>query len=209
MAGKNYTSTRMITKNKKSSYGRIDIRAKMPKEKRRVAGTWMLGNNIDAVGWPSCGEMDIMELLGQEPNKTYITLSLGATVASHASKGTSYTLSSEVSDQQYHVFSLVGSRTMVRVLVDDVEFVRVTTTDVLGKPPPSTLISFHFQYCRGWQLAMDPDNTTTTFPKRMVGGLYPGLPIKCCELQRPFLPAQLRCPFCLALQWPAGQPPIG
>lgn len=167
--GKNYTSTRMITKNKKVfKYGRIDIRAKLPKGKGVWPALWMLGNNIDAVGWPSCGEMDIMELLGQEPNKTYGTLHWGATVASHASKGTSYTLSSGSFDQQYHVFSLVWKQDDVRVLVDDIEFVRVTTTDVLGSPYPFNAdFFFIFNIAVGGNWPGSPDNTTT-FPQRMV-----------------------------------------
>ena len=67
--GSNYTSARMVTKGKKTfTYGRIDIRAKLPKGKGIWPALWMLGNNIDQVNWPVCGEIDIMELRGQEPN---------------------------------------------------------------------------------------------------------------------------------------------
>ena len=66
--GKNYTSTRITTQNKKTfTFGRIDIRAKVPKGKGVWPALWMLGSNITTVSWPKCGEMDIMELLGQEP----------------------------------------------------------------------------------------------------------------------------------------------
>ncbi len=63
--GFKYTSTRMITKGKQRfKYGRIDIRAVLPKGQGIWPALWMLGDNIDQVSWPRCGEIDIMELIG-------------------------------------------------------------------------------------------------------------------------------------------------
>jgi len=60
-----YTSARLITKNKKLfTYGIIEIKAKLPKGEGTWPALWMLGNNIDQVGWPKCGELDIMEHVG-------------------------------------------------------------------------------------------------------------------------------------------------
>jgi beta-glucanase (GH16 family) len=167
--GKNYTSTRMITKNKKTfKFGRIDIRARMPKGKGIWPAVWMLGNNIDAAGWPACGEMDILELLGQEPNKIYGTLHWGATVLSHSSKGSSYTLPGSSFDQQFHVYSLVWKQDDVRILVDDQEYVHVTSTDVLGSPYPfNNDFFFIFNIAVGGNWPGNPDNTTI-FPQRMI-----------------------------------------
>ena len=53
----------------------------------------MLGTNIDAVGWPSCGEIDIMELTGDLPNRVVGTVHYGSSVANHQYKGESYYLS--------------------------------------------------------------------------------------------------------------------
>jgi beta-glucanase (GH16 family) len=65
VGGYNYTSARMVTKYKKSfTYGRVDIRAKLPYGQGIWPALWMLGENIDAVSWPACGEMDIMEMVG-------------------------------------------------------------------------------------------------------------------------------------------------
>ena len=64
--GFNYTSTRMNTKGKWSwTYGRIEARIKIPKGQGIWPAFWMLGANIDSVGWPTCGEMDIMENIGK------------------------------------------------------------------------------------------------------------------------------------------------
>ena len=59
---KEYTSARLITKDKyEFTYGRIDVRAKLPDGLGTWPAIWTLGANIDAVSWPACGEIDIME----------------------------------------------------------------------------------------------------------------------------------------------------
>jgi beta-glucanase (GH16 family) len=74
-SGSAYTSARMLTKNKFSvKYGKIEVRAKLPAGTGTWPAIWMLGNNIDAVGWPACGEIDIMEHKGSDPNRIYGTL---------------------------------------------------------------------------------------------------------------------------------------
>jgi len=61
-SGWDYTSGRITTYNKKIfTYGKIEIRAKVPGDKGTWPALWMLGNNINSVGWPACGEIDIME----------------------------------------------------------------------------------------------------------------------------------------------------
>ncbi|TMI70993.1 MAG: glycosyl hydrolase family protein [Bacteroidetes bacterium] len=167
--GKNYTSTRMITKNKKFfKFGRIDIRAKLPKGKGIWPALWMLGSNIDAVSWPACGEMDILEMLGHEPNKIYGTMHWGNTLASHGSKGNSYTLGSGSFDQQFHVYSLIWKQDDIRVLVDDQEYVHVTSADVAGSNYPfNSNFFFIFNIAVGGSWPGSPDGTTV-FPQRMV-----------------------------------------
>ncbi|MEM9324612.1 MAG: family 16 glycosylhydrolase, partial [Bacteroidota bacterium] len=63
-----YTSARIRTKDKyETAFGRIDIRAILPKGQGIWPAFWMLGANIDEVNWPLCGEIDIMEIVGHEP----------------------------------------------------------------------------------------------------------------------------------------------
>ena len=63
--GAPFTSARITTQGKQSfKYGRIDIRARLPYGQGLWPALWMLGDNIGTVGWPSCGEIDIMELIG-------------------------------------------------------------------------------------------------------------------------------------------------
>jgi beta-glucanase (GH16 family) len=74
-SGSAYTSARMLTKNKFSTkYGKIEVRAKLPAGVGTWPAIWMLGNNIDAAGWPACGEIDIMEHKGSDQNRIYGTL---------------------------------------------------------------------------------------------------------------------------------------
>ena len=116
--GKNYTSTRLNSQNKRTfRFGRIDIRAKVPKGRGVWPALWMLGSNINTVGWPKCGEMDIMELLGQEPNKVHSTVHFGPGPGS-IQIGRSLTRPEPFSDD-FHLYSLVWETDRMRFLVDD------------------------------------------------------------------------------------------
>jgi len=67
-----YTSASLITRGKAVwTYGRIEVKAKLPAGKGVWPAIWMLGTNIREVGWPRCGEIDIMEYVGFDPNTVY------------------------------------------------------------------------------------------------------------------------------------------
>jgi len=167
--GTGYTSARMITKNKKIfKYGRIDMRAKLPKGKGIWPALWMLGNNIDAVNWPACGEIDILEYLGHETNKIYGTMHWGANTNSHASKGSSYTLPAGSFDQQFHVYSIIWQQDSIKVLVDDIQYLQFAKSDVGGVAYPFNAdFFFIFNIAVGGNWPGAPD-AFTTFPQRMV-----------------------------------------
>jgi beta-glucanase (GH16 family) len=70
-----YTSASLFTKYAESfCYGRIEVRAKLPQGKGVWPAIWTLGNEMSKVGWPACGEIDIMEFVGKEPNSIYGTV---------------------------------------------------------------------------------------------------------------------------------------
>lgn len=70
-----YTSARLITENKRIfTYGIMEIKAKLPPGKGTWPALWMLGNNIDQVGWPTCGELDIMEHVGRNPGVIFSSI---------------------------------------------------------------------------------------------------------------------------------------
>jgi len=63
--GSQYTSARMLTAGKFDfKYGKVEVRAKLPEGGGTWPAIWMLGSNINSVGWPACGETDIMEHAG-------------------------------------------------------------------------------------------------------------------------------------------------
>ena len=70
--GAEYTSASLNTKKTFNfTYGRIEVRAKPPKGRGVWPAIWTLGSNIDKVGWPACGEIDIMEYVGFNPDTIY------------------------------------------------------------------------------------------------------------------------------------------
>jgi beta-glucanase (GH16 family) len=70
-----YTSASLTTRGLASwRYGRVEVRARLPKGKGVWPAIWTLGTDFPKVAWPACGEIDIMELVGKEPNHIYGTL---------------------------------------------------------------------------------------------------------------------------------------
>ena len=111
--GMNYTSARLITKGKFSfTYGYVEARLALPSCQGIWPAFWMLGANIDSVGWPACGEIDIMEAVNAE-NKTYSTCHWDNN--GHANYG----LSTGTFDiTQYHTYGMQWDNQYIRMFVD-------------------------------------------------------------------------------------------
>ena len=71
--GADYTSA-SLTSRASWTYGRIEVRAKLPKGRGTWPAIWMLGTNIREVGWPACGEIDIMEHVGFDPGRIHANI---------------------------------------------------------------------------------------------------------------------------------------
>lgn len=167
MNGFNYSSGRMTTQNKKNfKFGRIDIRAKLPVAKGMWPALWMLGANINSVGWPACGEMDIMELIGTYPSRVSGTMHWKNASGAHASKGSNYSLSSGDYSQQFHVFSMVWAQDLIKCYVDDQLYLTVTSADAGANYPFNADQFFLFNVAVGGDWPGPPD-ATTVFPQRM------------------------------------------
>lgn len=118
--GANYTSSRMITRGKFDfTYGKVEVRAKLPKGQGIWPAIWMLGSNIGSVGWPKCGELDIMELLGHEPDKIYGTAH-GPGYSGSSGIGQSYTLFSGNFNDDFHIFKTEWNNDGIKWFVDDI-----------------------------------------------------------------------------------------
>ena len=118
--GRDYTSARMLTKGKQSfKYGRIDVRAKLPQGQGLWPAIWMLGDDIDQNNWPKCGEIDMMELRGQEPNRMLTTMHFPNSAGTHAQKGgPDQVLPSGNFSSAFHTFSVVRSKDQMRFFLD-------------------------------------------------------------------------------------------
>jgi beta-glucanase (GH16 family) len=168
----NYTSARLKTQNKKTfTYGRMDIRAKLPKGQGLWPAIWMLGNNISqsGYGWPACGEIDIMELLGNNYQKFYSTAHWGQYNTNfHDSKGGNYTLPTGNFYDSFHVFSLLWDATKIVFLVDDITVFTVNKTDMTtGTYPFDKPFFFILNVAVGGSWPGSPD-ASTVFPQRMI-----------------------------------------
>lgn len=115
--GFNYTSARLLSKGKFSfKYGRVDIRAKLPSGGGTWPALWMLGENITSAGWPACGEIDIMEHVGNQLNKIYATLHHPNHSGANGDGGT-VNISNATSE--FHIYSLDWSSNQIKFYVDN------------------------------------------------------------------------------------------
>jgi beta-glucanase (GH16 family) len=119
-AGDNYTSARIKSENLfEFTYGRVEVRAKLPASQGTWPAIWMLGANFDTVGWPTCGEIDIMEQKGQDKNTVLGTVhhpgvSPGA--------GDSATTALPTSTSEFHNYTVEWTDTTITFLVDGFVF---------------------------------------------------------------------------------------
>ena len=121
-----YTSARLKTQGKFSAqYGRIEARIKLPRGQGIWPAFWMLGADIGAIGWPACGEIDIMENIGREPRLNHGSL--------HGPNypGAGITARYELPTHQpfykgFHLFAIEWSPERIEFLVDGVSYESVT-----------------------------------------------------------------------------------
>ncbi|MFT4969679.1 MAG: beta-glucanase (GH16 family) [Chitinophagales bacterium] len=128
-----FTSGRIKTKNQFSTkFGRIEANIKLPYGPGVWPAFWMLGDNIDNVGWPQCGEIDIMEARGQLPSITNGTIH-GPGYAAGASIGEAYSLGNDRFDKDFHIFAIEWGEDYIDFFVDDFRYNRITADEVPGE----------------------------------------------------------------------------
>jgi beta-glucanase (GH16 family) len=125
-----FTSARLITKGKfECRYGRVEARIKIPSGQGIWPGFWMLGNDIDTVGWPNCGEIDIMENIGREPATIHATIHGPNYAGAHGISG-AYRLSQGRFADQYHLFAAEWNTQRIAFFVDKINYFTVTRAAV-------------------------------------------------------------------------------
>lgn len=127
--GMNFTSTRLLSKDKFSfKYGRVDVRAKLPAGGGTWPAIWMLGSNFSTVGWPGCGEIDIMEHKGNDVNRIHGTVHYTGRSGGNPD-GATKVISNATTE--FHIYSIDWTAGSIKFYVDDQLFHTVTNTSNL------------------------------------------------------------------------------
>ena len=130
--GNSFTSARIKTQGLfEQGYGRIEASIKLPYGPGIWPAFWMIGNDVNTKGWPQCGEIDIMEGRGQEPNIIHGTVH-GPGYSGGAAITASYGLQNARFDTEYHLFAVEWTENCIDFYVDDVLYSRITPEKVTG-----------------------------------------------------------------------------
>jgi len=168
--GSAYTSARLLTKEKREfRFGRIEARLQLPVGQGLWPAFWMLGANIDQVGWPTCGEVDIMEYRGQEPLVNHATIH-GPGYSGGGAVTDSFSLPGPAGfDQAFHVFSAEWDEGSIIFAVDGEMYQVVRPSDL----PAGAAWAFDQPFYLLLNLAVGgnyvgPPDASTVFPQRLV-----------------------------------------
>jgi len=174
--GSSYTSARLLTKGKWSwTYGRMEARIKIPRGQGIWPAFWMLGTNIDSVGWPTCGEIDIMENIGKTSDQgtchgTIHGPQSGGDYNGGSGVGGTYTLPGGAAlADAFHIYAVEWTTNQIQWFVDTNLYFTATPASL---PTGSTWVFTQPQFLLlnvavggGWP--GNPDGTTT-FPQQML-----------------------------------------
>ncbi len=163
---RNYTSARLKTQGLATfKYGRVEARIKIPHGQGMWPAFWMLGDNFSTVGWPACGEMDIMENIGREPATVHGTLH-GPGYSGANGVGGFYSLPTGAFSDDFHIFAMEWFPDHIDWYVDTTLYMSKKPTDLPGTwvfDHPSFII---LNVAVGGYWPGYPDQTTV-FPQLM------------------------------------------
>ena len=173
--GREYTSARLKTQGKfEQRYGRFEARMRMPLGHGIWPAFWMLGADIDRVGWPRCGEIDILENIGRDPTGVYGTLhgpdhSDGTRIISYfGGAGISKKTVSDTLSTRFHDYAVEWEPERITWYFDGKPFHTVSAEDVGNKEWPFEKPQFVIlNLAVGGGFPGNPDGTTV-FPQRFV-----------------------------------------
>ena len=166
---RDYTSARLKTQGRFSQkYGRFEARIRMPEGKGIWPAFWLLGDDIPSLGWPTCGEIDIVENLGSEPSIAHGTIH-GPGYSGDHGIGSSFTLpNNERLNESFHVFAVEWEPSEIRFYVDENLYATRRPSDL---PQGAKWVYDHpffilLNLAVGGAWPGNPDNTTE-FPQKM------------------------------------------
>ncbi len=167
-----YTSARLTTQGKHAwTFGKIAARMRLPKGQGLWPACWMLGDNINTVGWPKCGEIDIMEMIGGGENRDdsiYGTLHWDANGPASTGSSRQELPDPQIFNDDYHVFEIEWDATAIAWKLDGTEYAR---SSIDPKQWP-TMTAFQDNFFIILNLAVGGDwpgspDGTTTFPQTL------------------------------------------
>jgi len=167
----NYTSARLKTQGLFSqAYGRFEARIKIPAGQGMWPAFWMLGNDISTVGWPKCGEIDIMENIGKEPGTVHGSLHGPSTTGPTSDTSDPFSLpAGQKFADDFHLYAVEWEPGVVRFYVDANLYATVTQSQW---PAGGAWVFDHpffiiLNVAVGGNWPGSPDNTTV-FPQQML-----------------------------------------
>ncbi|HZS05904.1 MAG TPA: glycoside hydrolase family 16 protein [Blastocatellia bacterium] len=169
---RNYTSARLLTKGKfEQKYGRFEARIRLPFGQGIWPAFWMLGNDIDqpGIGWPQCGEIDIMENRGSEPAVNHGSLHGPGYSGGQPLTATWILPGQGRFSDDFHVFAIEWEPEVVRFYVDGALYQKRTPEDL---PPGRKWVFDHpffmlLNVAVGGNFGGNPDGTTV-WPQTML-----------------------------------------
>jgi beta-glucanase (GH16 family) len=164
-----YTSARLNTADKfDQKFGRFEARIKIPYGQGIWPAFWLLGNDIGRLGWPICGEIDIMENIGKEPSIVHGTIH-GPGYSGDKGIGSPFTFKDGRFTDDFHVYAIEWEPEAIRFYVDGNLYATRTPHDL---PENATWVYNHRFFVilnlavgGGWP--GNPDKTTQ-FPQTML-----------------------------------------
>ena len=157
-----YTSAKLTTQNLFSMhFGRIEIKAKMPKGQGLLPAIWMLGDNKDQIDWPGCGEIDIVEVVGNQPSESHSTVHYTNDAKNYGEIQRSLTKFPDFSDS-YHIFTLDWNPESLIFSVDGYQLSAILIEDDMKEFLRSSYLIMNVAVGGNWP--GEPD-ATTMFPQ--------------------------------------------
>lgn len=164
-----YTSSRMITGGKFGQmYGIIEARIKIPTGKGIWPAFWMLGENILQAGWPQCGEIDIMENVGNKPLEVHGTLHGPGYSGGDGLTSTYILPNNQPFSNDFHVYCADWTTNSITFSVDGNQYSTKTSADTRGNRwvfDHNFFILLNLAVGGGWP---GPPDASTVFPQSMI-----------------------------------------
>ena len=165
--GAAYTSARLTTQGLfEQAYGRFEARIRLPYGKGLWPAFWLLGNDCEQNIWPQCGEIDIMEYLGDSPSVVFGSVH-GPGYSAGEAETKEYALSNDRFDTGFHIFGIEWGPDFINYYVDGDLYNQITPDDVAGEWVFDHPFYIIMNVAVGGSFPGSP-NEETVFPQTMV-----------------------------------------